>query len=132
MSGPEDPRAWVEKADEDLLTIENNLAAARTPWSAVCYHAQQVAEKMLKALIVSYGRTPARTHDLIALWDDCLRLGAPVEPLQGDCELLLRYAVSMRYPGEVFRPTAEHGRAAYEAAVRVRATVLPLLPEEPR
>jgi len=27
-------RAWVHKANEDLLDIENNLMAQRIPWSA--------------------------------------------------------------------------------------------------
>lgn len=31
--------AWLEKADSDLLCIENNLAATRVPWDAVVFHA---------------------------------------------------------------------------------------------
>lgn len=46
-------RAWVLKAEHDLLNIENNLAAREIPWDTVCFHAQQCAEKYLKALLVS-------------------------------------------------------------------------------
>ena len=41
-------RAWVEKAENDLLCIENNLVAQRVPWDVVVFHAQQAAEKLLK------------------------------------------------------------------------------------
>lgn len=38
--------AWLRKADHDLLNIENNLVAKDIPWDTVCFHAQQVAEKV--------------------------------------------------------------------------------------
>ena len=57
MSGPEtDYRAWMAKAEHDLLNIENNLAAARVPWDTVCFHAQQAAEKLLKGSWSTMGR----------------------------------------------------------------------------
>lgn len=39
-SAERDPQAWLNKVNEDLLAIDNNLAAARTPWSIVAFHAQ--------------------------------------------------------------------------------------------
>lgn len=53
-------RAWLRKVDSDLLNVENNLAAGRVPWDTVCFHAQQAAEKSLKALLVFHGREPQR------------------------------------------------------------------------
>ncbi len=53
MSGRESNySACLAKADHDLLNIDNNLSAARVPWDTVCFHAQQAAEKLLKAFIV--------------------------------------------------------------------------------
>jgi hypothetical protein len=50
MSSPESNfSAWLRKADHDLLNIRNNLAAKDIPWDTVCFHAQQAAEKVLKA-----------------------------------------------------------------------------------
>jgi HEPN domain-containing protein len=49
MSVPESVGDWIALAEEDLLNIENNLSASRVPWSTVCFHAQQGAEKYLKA-----------------------------------------------------------------------------------
>ena len=37
MKGREaDYAAWVEKAEHDLLSIRNNLAADQVPWDVVC------------------------------------------------------------------------------------------------
>lgn len=44
--------AWLRKAEHDVLNIENNLVAKDIPWDTVCFHAQQVAEKVLKAFLV--------------------------------------------------------------------------------
>ena len=74
MSVPEtNYQDWTAKAEDDLLNIENNLAAQRVPWSTVCFHAQQAAEKNLKAFLVYHGQTPARIHDLIPLLTECRR-----------------------------------------------------------
>lgn len=59
--------AWGEKAENDLLCIENNLAGRRVPWDTVVFHAQQAAEKLLKAPLVAAGKAVPRTHDLVAL-----------------------------------------------------------------
>ena len=57
MSAPEtNYKAWLVKAENDLLNIENNLAAAQVPWDTVSFHAQQAAEKLLKAFLVYHGR----------------------------------------------------------------------------
>jgi HEPN domain-containing protein len=56
MNGPESNyAAWIAKAENDLLNVENNLLASRVPWDTVCFHAQQVAEKLLKAFLVFRG-----------------------------------------------------------------------------
>lgn len=53
-------RAWVIKAEHDLLNIENNLAAREIPWDTVGFHAQQCVEKYLKALLISRTSTLQR------------------------------------------------------------------------
>ena len=58
---------WVEKAEHDLLNIENNLVASHVPWDTVCFHAQQCAEKYLKALLVWKQIDFPKTHDLRVL-----------------------------------------------------------------
>lgn len=54
MSAPStDYQPWLEKADHDLLNIRNNLAATNISWDTVCFHAQQAAEKLLKAFLLA-------------------------------------------------------------------------------
>jgi HEPN domain-containing protein len=127
MSDSRDPQAWVSKAEQDLLAIENNVNAARVPWSIVCYHAQQTAEKMLKAYIVSHRGIADRTHDLLALLDECEALGAAVTDLREDCKYVLRYGAITRYPGSGFEPTEQQARKSVEAARRVYSRLLSLV-----
>ncbi len=119
MNNPDDPRTWVAKAESDLLNIRNNLRAEQVPWDTVCYHAQQSAEKMLKAFVVSRGQTVSRTHDLPALLADAVAAGGPLEALRSDCRLLTRYAVVLRCPGGLGEPSEQEGRQAVAAAERI-------------
>ncbi len=53
MNNPESNFAsWLHKADHDLLNINNNLAASEIPWDTICFHSQQIAEKVLKGFLV--------------------------------------------------------------------------------
>ncbi|MCK4342347.1 MAG: HEPN domain-containing protein [Phycisphaerae bacterium] len=119
MSNPDDPATWLAKAENDLLNIRNNLAAERVPWDTVCFHAQQAAEKMLKAFLASRGQRLSRTHDLIALLAEAVAAGGPLEMLESDCRLLTPYAVLLRYPGAGEEPSESDGREAVAAAQRV-------------
>lgn len=90
----------MAKAEGDFATAERELAAATNPnYDAVCFHAQQCAEKYLKARLQEAGVYFGKTHDLITL----LLLVLPVEPAWGahrrDLQDLAAYAVAYRYPG---------------------------------
>ena len=129
MSKPESNyRIWLKKAEHDLLNIENNLAATRIPWDTVCFHAQQAAEKVLKALLVYHGQTPPRTHDLVALLTHCLPFAPDLADLERDCRNLTYFAVSARYPDDLFEPEEADGRAMNEAARQIQSRILTLLP----
>jgi len=92
---------WVEKAEGDFATVERELRARRRPnYDAACFHAQQSAEKYLKAWLVESGIAFPKTHSLIELLELCLTIDLSFE-LQRDALVLLdRFAVSYRYPGE--------------------------------
>jgi len=116
--------AWVRKADEDSLNIRNNLAAQEIPWSTVCFHAQQAAEKMLKAFQPFRGCPPPRIHDLVSLLAACQDFDASLTEIGSDCELLSPFAVGVRYPFDAAEPGEAQGRAAVLAAERVYAAIL--------
>lgn len=132
MNAPESNwGAWVRKAEHDLLNVRNNLAAPEVPWDTVCFHAQQAAEKMLKALLVFHGVQPWRTHDLVALAAECAERDPRAAELRAACLLLNPYSVETRYPDFLSEPDESEGRAAVEAAEHVRAMVLAMLRPPP-
>ena len=79
-------QTWLAKAEHDLLSIENNLQAPEIPWDTICFHAQQAAEKFLKAFLVFHGLPPLRTHDLVALLAACVPLNSSLTTRQQDCQ----------------------------------------------
>ncbi|HNU31111.1 MAG TPA: HEPN domain-containing protein, partial [Sedimentisphaerales bacterium] len=56
-------REWIDKAQADYLTATREGRADPPNYDAVCFHAQQCAEKLMKAAIMVKGQVPAKTHD---------------------------------------------------------------------
>jgi HEPN domain-containing protein len=84
------PSLWIDKARRDLRMAEFALEQGSDFTDQVCFHAQQCAEKALKAVLVGAGRVPPRAHDLAALLDEVERV-SPSEawrPLRDAAEIL--------------------------------------------
>ena len=63
-------KEWVLKAEEDYLTVEELYKIHVRRFAAIiCFHAQQCAEKYLKALLIACNIEPPRTHSLETLLD---------------------------------------------------------------
>ena len=93
---------------------------------AICFHAHACAEKLLKALIVTRGRHPPRTHelpDLLTLQEPRVRAD---KELIAACALLESLYPGSRYPEEPL-PTIEEARRALDSARVVRDRLLALL-----
>lgn len=120
-------RSWVEKAEHDLLNIDNNLAAKEIPWDTVGFHAQQCGEKYLKALLVFHRIDFPKIHDLTELYALLPKdLRPPLDPRLLD--RLNPYAIEGRYPG-VWEPVErDEALRAVEAARAVRDAVRRALP----
>jgi HEPN domain-containing protein len=84
MSESTDLPAWVHRAEEDWLLARSALRRKVPLIYGATFHAQQCAEKYLKALLVSRRQACPRTHDVAALHDLCRRHGLhiPVDPDQ--------------------------------------------------
>jgi HEPN domain-containing protein len=109
---------WVEKAQGDFNVAQRELRVRRLPnYDACCFHAQQCAEKYLKAFLVAQKIEPPRTHNLIDLLALCVTLDAAIELIRGALELLNAYSVDVRYPGE--SATKEEAREAVKAIRQV-------------
>lgn len=118
---------WVAKAENDLLNAAHTLKlGARCPTDTVCFHAQQCAEKYLKALLTLRGCDFPKTHDLEALTSRFRNgLRPSVEP--DDLARLTRYATVTRYPGAE-RISLGTARSAVAAARRIRKAVRTAMP----
>jgi len=92
-------QSWLTYAKSDL-----ELARVCLPDSVLletlCYHAQQAAEKALKALLIAYSTDPPRTHNIGTLLD-LLTIHTDVSEEIRECAILTEYAVSSRYPSFV-------------------------------
>ncbi len=96
-----DVRDWVVKAEEDYETARL-LVRKRKPnlSDGVCFHAQQCAEKYLKAFLVFHRIAFPKTHDLLDLLELAKKKDVTLELLRPDLVYLEPYAVKFRYPGE--------------------------------
>jgi HEPN domain-containing protein/predicted nucleotidyltransferase len=124
---PDSVAGWLERADADLRAIDHLLQGEPPVWMAVAFHAQQAAEKYLKALIISKWRKPPRFHELAPLVDLARALGLALPDLAEACKSLEPYAVDARYPEQQPIPNETDGRAAVAAANAIVAAVRPLL-----
>jgi HEPN domain-containing protein len=121
-------RRWLAKAESDL-TAAQRLLEGGGPYDAVCFHAQQAAEKALKALLAVADAPIPRTHNLEDLLAECLAFfrGRTASDLEA-CDLtsLTAFAVESRYDIE-FWPERDEAEAAVTLAARVCAAVGPLV-----
>ena len=110
---------WVDKAEGDFLTAGRELRARNSPnYDAVCFHAQQMAEKYLKAFLQENKLAIPRTHVLADLLGLCLQVDGGFQLIRPELNTLEGYAVQFRYPGT----SAEKAEAklAYQTAVVIR------------
>ena len=116
-------RGWIAKAEADLQNAKLVLqAGAAGPTDTVAFHAQQCAEKYLKALLCSRGEDVPRIHDvetLLGLAGAWERVEMTVE----ESRLLTDYATVTRYPGDYEPVSLVEADRAVELAERVRAAV---------
>jgi HEPN domain-containing protein len=120
---PDTPAAWIERARSDLAL---SRAAVVTPGVMLedgVFHAQQCAEKSLKALLIQQRIVFPRTHALEVLLDLLAKDGINLLPGSDDVVILSQYAVETRYPG-VWEPiTVEEAQQAIKIAARVLSWV---------
>ena len=100
MAACDEARRLLAKAGEDEYVLDRLLGDAAAPEAVVGFHAQQAAEKLLKAALFLAGVAPPRTHNLAELADLAVSSGLN---LPTECEALrwlTPYAVLYRYEGD--------------------------------
>jgi len=108
---------WLDLARRDLLSATTLLAEQDTLLRSAAFHAQQAAEKALKAVLAARNADIPRTHDLADL---LAQLGDRSEGLERDqLESLSKWAVGGRYPGQDDDLTREAAEALVATAEQV-------------
>ena len=92
---------WVAKAEGDFAMMERECQVVDDPnYDGVCFHAQQCAEKYLKARLCEADITFGKIHDLVALLEQTLVAEPTWDAFRKDLAYLSDFAVTFRYPGE--------------------------------
>ncbi|MGZ8842938.1 MAG: HEPN domain-containing protein [Pyrinomonadaceae bacterium] len=112
---------WIEKADNDYRAGALLRQSAEDVYDAISFHAQQCAEKYLKAWLSECEVDFPRTHDLEAL----AKLAAPtlsgLENVIDDLRFLTSFAVEIRYPG--ITAEMEDAEKCWQIVLRLRELV---------
>jgi len=114
---------WLSLADEDLNLASHALGlGAKSPYRLIAYHAQQCAEKCLKAFLIYHKVDFPYTHNIRRLMKFCAEHAAWPQNLT-NAEELTPYAITACYPGEDEQVTEAEAKRAIELAQKVRQQV---------
>ena len=105
---------WLRHARSDLALARMRKTKTLL-YEHLCFHAQQAAEKALKAVLVQHGIRVPRSHDLAYL-TNMLPKGISMPVGLVELPTLTKYAVHQRYPGESPSLTPKHRRRALQLA----------------
>ena len=111
--------SWILKAGNDLLNADNNLRAEEIPYDTVCFHAQQAAEKIFKAVLAYHNQEIPRIHDLVVLLERISLLVPGSAVMQDNAIALMPFSVTVRYPAEIWEPSAKEAVEARECAGKI-------------
>lgn len=116
-------RQWLTRAEEDFAVAERLLADKLPYLVTIGFHAQQAAEKFLKALLVARQIEFPKTHDLGQLLDlvalDDVSLSSALRTVTA----LNPYGAATRYPADLPELTEADAQAAVTLAALVRQRV---------
>jgi HEPN domain-containing protein len=113
---PGSAQDWLRYATSDL-ELARMSDVPNVLFESLCCHAQQCAEKALKAMLAIHHVPIRKTHNIGILLDQLSEHTAVPDDVQ-EASILTDYAVMCRYPGDVEPITKpEYERAVYLAEV---------------
>lgn len=97
MTPAEQARLLLRKAIQDMAVLERLIDDPIIEVATLGFHAQQAAEKLLKALLAVGGHDYPRSHDLELLLDLLASVGRPLPDALQDVDGLALFATVYRY-----------------------------------
>lgn len=118
-SKPGSPEEWLAHAESDLNLARLGKGRDDVLPEQVCFHAQQAAEKALKAVLRRRKIEFPFIHDMEALLEIMTQSGLVVPADVAEAGALTPYAVEARYPGYEEEITPSQVAEAIRLAERV-------------
>jgi HEPN domain-containing protein len=112
---------WIEKAEGDLKVARREAQTVDPVYEAVCFHAQQCAEKYMKAILEEHNVVFPRIHDLIALMSLRQGMFPELDVLKPRLARLSVFGIAARYPG--VRADQKAATEALQTAEEVRTVM---------
>jgi HEPN domain-containing protein len=118
-AGRGDPHRWLRRASGDLAIASQGRTLPGAFLEDLCFHAQQAAEKAIKAVLLHKRIRFRKTHSIRELLSVCQSnaINVPEEILVS--AVLTQYAIEVRYPEDFEPVTSEEYTRAVELAQRV-------------
>ena len=114
---------WIAKAKRDLEAAKRMIVCVDPLLDTGAYHCQQAAEKALKGWLTFRSVSVTKTHDLVHLVRECVKLDIDFQCLLEMADFLSPFAVDFRYPGEMFELPFEEAEMALRAAEKIVITI---------
>jgi HEPN domain-containing protein len=110
------PDEWLNHAKSDLRLAQIASKDEFVRKEQACFHAQQAAEKAIKAVLLSRGLEFPLVHDIDELLEIAENSGIVLPENVREAGLLTPYAEESRYPGYWFEITDDDVAEALQSA----------------
>lgn len=120
--------SWIEKAEQDITTVNQLVERPDQEWvaSSICYHCQQAVEKVLKAFLIKNQIEPEKTHNLEFLLEKCILINPEFPAF--DFKNLTYYAVEARYPDDYINPDLDEVKYYIESSKEIVNEIKKMIP----
>jgi len=102
------PQRWLVQAEADLAASRDSERSGHFEWA--CFQAQQSAEKAVKALLYTRGRTAVITHSIADLIEESKTFVPELAALTDEAKYLDTFYLATRYPNALAgeRPPSQY------------------------
>jgi HEPN domain-containing protein len=115
---------WLNRARKDLAAGEVLLKGAFEDYENVGFHAQQAAEKFIKAFLVRHQVEFSKTHNIGLLTQLVARVDPELAKRLAAADALTPYGVEFRYPGDLPLLSREDAEKALRLAEETRDLIV--------
>jgi HEPN domain-containing protein len=115
---------WLDRARKDLAAGEVLLKGGLEDYENVGFHAQQAAEKFIKAFLVRHQVEFPKTHNIALLTELVASVDLELAKRLAPANALTPYGVEFRYPGNLPSVSRDDGEKAIRLAEEARDFIL--------